>query len=106
VTAQPREVITPYYVDTWVRETDGIDHPGAKVGDAQRSVALARLGTDRLRHDAAEPVQVNHLVELARVPGRSGGEDDRVLKDDARDIDRGRSRGDAATHDRDSLRCL
>ena len=54
--------------------------PPVELGDARRRRAVPRLERHGLGDEAAEPLGPHDAGELLAVPGRAGGEDDRILK--------------------------
>ena len=72
-----------------ISESHGVQHPAAKLGDAQRRMALPRLRRHRLRHDAAQKIEVDDAIELAPKAGGAGSKEYRVLEGGAEQLDRG-----------------
>ena len=65
--------MTRDFLDPRIGEANRVEHAAAKLRDAQRRVAAARFGSDCLRHDAAQGVEVDDAVELAPKTGGTGG---------------------------------
>ena len=63
-----------------IRQPHRVDHPAVELGDARRRRAESRLQTHRLRDDATETIEVDHLVQLFAIGGGAGGEQNRVLE--------------------------
>src|SRR5439155_15208520 len=74
-----------------VGETDRVDHPGGRLPQARRRVALARSERDRLRDEGVEGKLVEKRIAEGAAGGdrvvRAGAVKDRAAKGDAAQVD-------------------
>src|SRR5256712_7552819 len=85
---QPGQLIRSDALHAWIRESHGVQHAAAKLGDAQRRMALPRLGCHRFRDDATEEIEVDDVIELPAEAGSTSSKENRVLEGGAEQIDR------------------
>ena len=69
-------------------ETDGVDHPGRRLDDAGRRMALPLGEEQALDGDGSEGRQVNQVGVLDTVPEAAARGDERVLQREGADSDR------------------
>src|SRR5439155_10486909 len=63
-----------------IGEADGVDHAPIEFGNTRLGGSGARLDADRLRHEAADRVQIEDVFELGTIARSAGGENDWITK--------------------------
>src|SRR5256886_431104 len=84
---QPGELVLRNPLHPGIGEADRVEHAAAKLRDPQRGMTLTRLRSYRLGNDAAEPIEIDHVIELASKSGGAGGKKNWILESRSEQFD-------------------